>query len=69
MYSEFSIDDEIDIYRQDKLYKSNFTISQSLEDFTEYENRLKDLSKNFVSKYHEIIYKKFIEKDFEKEMM
>ncbi len=65
----FSIDDEIDLHRQDKLYKSNFSISQSLEDFTEYQHRLKDLVKNFTTKYHEIIYKKFIEKDFEKEMM
>ena len=65
----FSIDDEIDLYRQDKRYKDNFTIKESLDDFTEYQNRLDDLVKNFTTKYHEIIYKKFIERDFEKEMM
>lgn len=65
----FSIDDEIDLYRQDKRYKDNFTIKESLDDFTEYQNRLDDLVKNFTNKYHEIIYKKFIERDFEKEMM
>ena len=64
----FSIDDEIDLYRQDKRYKDNFSIKESLNDFTEYQNRLDDLVKNFTTKYHEIIYKKFIEKDFEKEM-
>lgn len=69
IYENFSIDDEIDLYRQDKLYKSNFSISQSLEDFTEYQNRLKDLSKNFVTKYHENIYQKFIKNEIEKEMM
>lgn len=65
----FSIDDEIDVYRQDKSYKSNFTISQSLEDFTEYEKRLEDLAENFTTKYHEIILKKFMNNELEKEEM
>ena len=65
----FSIDDEIDCYRQDKRYKDNFTISQSLEDFTEYQKRLEDLADNFTTKYHEIIYKKFMNNELEKEDM
>ena len=65
----FSIDDEIDVYRQDKNYKSNFTISQSLEDFTEYEKRLEDLAENFTTKYHEIMLKKFMNNELEKEEM
>lgn len=65
----FSIDDEIDCYRQDKRYKDNFTISQSLEDFTEYQKRLEDLASNFTTKYHEIIYKKFMNNELEKEDM
>lgn len=32
----FDIDEEIDIYRQDKSYKDNFTIAESLNDFTEW---------------------------------
>lgn len=65
----FSIDDEIDCYRQDKRYKDNFTISQSLEDFTEYQKRLEDLAGNFTTKYHEIIYKKFMNNELKKEDM
>lgn len=65
----FSIDDEIDLHRQDKRYKDNFTIQESLNDFTEYQSKLEDLAKNFISKYHEMVYKKFMEKDFEKEMI
>ena len=65
----FSIDDEIDMYRQDAKYKSNFSIRESLEDFEEYQNRLKNLSKNFLTKYHEIVYQKFMKNEMEKEMM
>ena len=67
IFNDFSIDDEIDLYRQDKNYKNNFTIRQSLEDFTEYQKRLEDLSKNFTNKYHELIYQKFINNEIEKE--
>ncbi len=64
----FSIDDEIDMYRQDKNYKSNFTISQSLDDFTEYQKNLEDLANNFTTKYHELIYQKFMDNEMEMEM-
>lgn len=64
----FSIDDEIDIYRQDKKYKEDFTISQSLEDFTEYKKTLDDLANNFTNKYHELIYQKFMNNELEKEI-
>ena len=57
----FSIDDEIDMYRQDKNYKSNFTISQSLEDFTEYQKSLEELANNFTTKYHELIYQSYFD--------
>lgn len=68
LYENFSIDEEIDLYRQDKRYKNDFTIRESLEDFEKYHNRLKDLSKNFLSKYHELIYKKFINNELGKEV-
>jgi len=68
IYENFSIDDEIDIYRQDKLYKKQFSISESLKDFTEYKNRLENLSKKFASKYHENLYQKFINSEMELEM-
>ena len=68
LVNNFSIDDEIDIYRQDKNYKSNFTISQSLEDFSDYQKKLEDLSNNFTTKYHELIYQKFMDNEIEMEM-
>jgi hypothetical protein len=39
----FDIDEEIDLYRQGKLYKERFTISESLKDFKDYHKRLKKL--------------------------
>lgn len=68
LYENFDIDEEIDLYRQDKKYKNDFTIRESLEDFEKYHNRLKDLSKNFLLKYHEVIYKKFINNELGKEV-
>ena len=65
----FSVDDEIDMYRQDAKYKSDFTISQSLEDFNEYQKKLEDLANNFIKKYHELIYQKFMNNKLEKEEM
>ena len=53
------------MYRQDKNYKSNFTISQSLEDFSEYQKKLEDLANNFTTKYHELIYQKFMDNEME----
>ena len=52
LVDNFSVDDEIDMYRQDANYKSNFTISQSLEDFTEYQKKLEDLANNFNNKIY-----------------
>ena len=69
LVDNFSIDDEIDMYRQDANYKSNFTISQSLEDFNEYQKKLEDLANNFITKYHELIYQKFMNNELEKEEM
>lgn len=62
----FSVDDEIDIYRQSDDYREHFSIRDSLEDFEEYEQTLENMSKEFLNKYHEIIYQKFI-KTIEKE--
>lgn len=61
LVDNFSVDDEIDMYRQDANYKSNFTISQSLEDFTEYQKKLEDLANNFNTKYHELNLSKIYE--------
>ena len=41
--NEFDIDEEIDVYRNDKQYKAGFTISQSLADFTEFHDMLKEV--------------------------
>ena len=69
LVDNFSVDDEIDMYRQDANYKRNFTISQSLEDFTEYQKKLEDLANNFNTKYHELIYQKFMNNELQKEEM
>lgn len=39
----FDIDEEIEIHRQDKQYKNDFTISEGIEDFTNYLNELKKI--------------------------
>lgn len=67
LLNNFSIDDEIDKHRQDVHYKRTFTISQSLKDFTEYKKQLENLVDNFITKYHELIYQKFINNDLKKE--
>jgi hypothetical protein len=42
---EFDIDEQIDLHREeDGSYKSAFTIKQSLEDFTEFHNHLKNVA-------------------------
>lgn len=41
--SEFDVDDQIDIHREDSRYKSAFTIRQSVNDFEGYENWLKSI--------------------------
>ncbi len=40
---DFDIDEEIDLHRQAQDYKNAFTIRQSVEDFTDFENRLKEV--------------------------
>jgi len=47
--NDFDIDEEIDTHRQDKLYKSNFTISESLKDFTDFHNHLKEVAEKLSS--------------------
>lgn len=44
----FSVYDEIDIHRQDKRYKDEFTISESLKDFTCFQKELKKLKKELT---------------------
>jgi hypothetical protein len=39
--NSFSIDEVIDLHRQDKVYCEQFTISRSLKDFTAFSNMLK----------------------------
>jgi len=39
----FDVDEEIDVYRQDKHYCDNFTIRESLKDFETYKEMLKEL--------------------------
>ena len=57
------------IYSSIKNYKDNFSIKESLNDFEKYENRLNDLRKNFLTKYQELIYKKIINNEIEKESL
>lgn len=42
----FDVDEEIDVHRQDQRYKNDFTISESLKDFTDFHNSLKNIAKN-----------------------
>ena len=38
---DFNVDEEIDLHRIDPLFRSHFTVRQALEDFEEYQQRLK----------------------------
>ena len=40
----FDIDEEIDLYREDKRYKEAFTIRESLKDFENWLSWLKDIT-------------------------
>ena len=42
----FDIDEEIDLYRQDQKYKNNFTITESVKDFTDFHDMLKVVNEN-----------------------
>lgn len=68
IFDNFSIDEEIDLYRQGDDYKNHFTIRESLEDFEDYQNKLQELSNNFLDTYHKLIYEKFMENEIEMEM-
>ena len=41
--NDYSIDDKIDMYRNDKFYKQNFTIQESLEDFQKFKQKLSEI--------------------------
>lgn len=40
----FDVDEYIDLHRNDPIYKENFTIKQSLNDFEDFHNELKELN-------------------------
>ena len=42
---DYYIDDRIDIYRQDARYKNDFTLKESLNDFTKFHKKLKKILK------------------------
>lgn len=52
--NDFSVDNEIDSHRQDERYKRDFTISESVEDFTDFHNQLidivRELEETFIMK-------------------
>ena len=41
--NDFDVDEQIDTHRQDSRYKDAFTITESLKDFTDFHNDLKDV--------------------------
>jgi len=41
--NDFDVDEEIELHRQGQDYKNAFTIRESLKDFEDYHNRLKDV--------------------------
>lgn len=48
--NNFDIEDEINTYNQDELYKKNFTIAQSRKDFKKFHNVLKKTVKKIQDK-------------------
>lgn len=42
--NDFDVDDEIDTLRKDEKYKNHFSITESLKDFTDFHNMLKDVA-------------------------
>jgi hypothetical protein len=40
----FDIDEEIDLHRESQRYKNDFTITQSVKDFTDFHNMLKEVN-------------------------
>ena len=54
----------------DKTYENHCrVIYRTFKDFTEYQKRLEDLANNFTTKYHELIYQKFMNNELQKEEM
>lgn len=41
---DFDVDETIDLHREDPRYRNDFTISQSLRDFTDFHNHLKEVA-------------------------
>lgn len=41
--TEFSVDEEVDLHREDKRYRDDFTITESVEDFQEYKEKLNSI--------------------------
>jgi len=48
--NDFDIDEQIDLHREGERYRQDFTIAQSLKDFTNYKTRLKNLIKKLLIK-------------------
>jgi hypothetical protein len=46
---DFNIDEEIEMHRQDKRYRDDFTISESLTDFTNFHNHLKEVAEKLIN--------------------
>ena len=42
--NDFDIDEEIDLHRQDKRYRDAFKITESVKDFTDFHNHLKEVA-------------------------
>lgn len=49
-YDDFDIDDEIDLHRQDERYCAAFRITESVRDFTDWEQELERVISEFNSK-------------------
>ena len=55
----FYIDDEIDLHRQDSRYRNDFTIKESVKDFTEYKEKLKKIAYQNYTPKKIIVYSVF----------
>jgi hypothetical protein len=44
---DFDIDEQVDLHRQDNMYRKAFNITESVEDFTDFHNRLKEVCIKF----------------------
>jgi len=47
--NNFNVDDEIDLHRQDKRYKDAFRISESVKDFTDFHEQLKEIALKLIT--------------------